>query len=360
MSTIRRARQGVVAAATAALLLSGLSGCSQVIKVGANVALGFTQNHLVPPIVAFDDANMACSLGDTLTPVFMSTKSMGADPAKTATLLYLVSGICAETKATNAELRYLRASKANQIDEAKDARIEQKQWAELAARREYAGYQLFAEHWERKYNIKMGEQCPSMKNDQDKLVYMLGYVSGVLSVLDDIAAGGTVNVPKDIAAFADRGMACLDNNKFWGAPNALRAAIWTLLPGASEGKPDPWQVMKDSAVLGEKGGVRMAQAIYVLAAQASGDKDKLRDALKTYGQSIADDKPTNPNYQLIDGIVRQLVRNSSDRYWTENTGTRTPEDGYGHFWDETAADTSGLQLDNLLDDGSAPAAGDKK
>lgn len=355
MSTIRRFRQGMVAVGTAAFLLSG---CSQVIKVGANVALGFTQNHIVPPMMAFDDPAMMCAGGDSLTPVIMTTKSMGADPAKVATLLYLVSGICAENKATEADLRYLRASRANQLDEAKDARLEEKRWAEIAARREYAGYQLFAEHWEHQYRVKMGEQCPAMKNDQDKLIFLVGYVSGVNAVVNDIASGGNVNVPKDIAAFANRGMACLDSTKFWGAPNALRAAIWTLLPGAGDGNPDPWQVLKDSSAQGEKSGVRLSQAIYAVAAQASGDKAKLREAIRTYGQSIGDDKPVNADYKLVDGLARMMVRNISDKYWTENTGQRTPEDGYTHFWDEAAADPTGLKLDNLLDDAAAPAAGD--
>lgn len=352
MPTIRRMRQGMVAVATAAFLLSG---CSQVIKTGANVALGFANNHIVPPILASDDPDMACASGNALTPVTMSTKAMGADPAKLAVLLYTSAGICAENNSLAAELRYLRASKANQIDEAKDARIEQKRWAEVAARRQYAGYLLFAEHWESKYKIKLGDKCPNMKTDLDRTIYLLGMVSGVQSVTNDINSGGAVNVPKDIAAIAERGMACLDNQKFWGAPNGIRAAIWTLLPGAGDGKPDPWQVMKDSAAIGEKSGVRLSHALYAVAAQASGDKDKLRDALRTYGHSIEEGKPVNDKFQLIDAMSRQMVRNIADRYWTENTGTRTPDDGYTHFWDETATDDSGLSLDSLLDD-SAPAA----
>lgn len=350
MSTARRIRQGMVTAATAALLLTG---CSQVIKGGANIALGFAERHIVPPIIAMDDADMACASGNATTPLIMSTKSMGADPAKIGVLLYTSAGVCAENNALNAELRYMRASKANQIEEAKDARIEQKRWAETAARRQYAAYLLFAEHYEAKYKIKLGDKCPSMKKDLDKTVYLMGLVSGLQAVTNDINAGGAVNVPKDIAAIVERGMTCLNNEQFWGAPNAVRAAIWTLLPGASDGKPDPWQVMKDSSALGERAGVRLPQALYVIAAQATGDQAKLRDALRTYGRSIEEGKPVNQTYRLVDAIARQMIQNASDRYWTENTGMRTPEDGYNHFWDETATDDSGLSLDNLLDD-SAP------
>ncbi|RZA05329.1 MAG: hypothetical protein EOO68_06800 [Moraxellaceae bacterium] len=357
MSTARRIRQGMVTVATAAFLLSG---CSQVIKGGASVALGFAERHIVPPIIAMDDADMACASGNATTPLVMSTKAMGADPAKMGVLLYTSAGICAENNSLAAELRYMRAAKANQIEEAKDARIEQKRWAEIAARRQYASYVLFAEHFQTKYKVKLGEQCPSMKTDLNKTIYLMGLLSGLQAVTNDINAGGTVNVPKDIAAVVERGMTCLDNEQFWGAPNAVRAAIWTLLPGADEGKPDPWQVMKNSAVIGEREGVRLPHALYVIAAQATGDETKIRDALRTYGRSLGEEKPVNKTYRLVDAIARQMIQNASDRYWTEHTGMRTPEDGYDHFWDESAVDDSGLSLDGLLDDAPADTTPDTK
>ena len=356
MSTARRIRQGMVTVATAAFLLSG---CSQVIKGGASVALGFAERHIVPPIIAMDDADMACASGNAMTPLIMATKGMGADPAKMAVLLYTSAGICAENNSLNAELRYMRAAKANQIEEAKDARIEQKRWAEIAARRQYASYLLFAEHYQTKYKVKLGEQCPDMKTDLNKTIYLMGLLSGLQAVTNDINSGGSVNVPKDIAAVVERGMTCLDNEQFWGAPNAVRAAIWTLLPGADEGKPDPWQVMKSSAAIGEREGVRLPHALYVIAAQATGDETKIRDALRTYGQSLGEGKPVNKTYRLVDAIARQMIQNASDRYWTEHTGMRTPEDGYDHFWDESAVDDSGLSLDGLLDDTVAEAPSGK-
>lgn len=356
MSTARRIRQGMVTVATAAFLLSG---CSQVIKGGASVALGFAERHIVPPIIAMDDADMACASGNAMTPLIMATKGMGADPAKMAVLLYTSAGICAENNSLNAELRYMRAAKANQVEEAKDARIEQKRWAEIAARRQYASYLLFAEHYQTKYKVKLGEQCPDMKTDLNKTIYLMGLLSGLQSVTNDINSGGSVNVPKDIAAVVERGMTCLDNEQFWGAPNAVRAAIWTLLPGADEGKPDPWQVMKSSAAIGEREGVRLPHALYVIAAQATGDETKIRDALRTYGHSLGEGKPVNKTYRLVDAIARQMIQNASDRYWTEHTGMRTPEDGYDHFWDESAVDDSGLSLDGLLDDTVADAPSGK-
>lgn len=355
MSKFQKMGQGV---AVALLTTSILSGCSQIIKTGANVALSFSENHIVPPILAMDDAEMVCNSGNALTPAVMSTKDMGADPTRMAVLLYTSAGICAENKALEAELRYLRASKAGQVSEAQDARIEQKRWAGIAAERQYAGYQLFANRWESKYKYKykLGDSCPTMRNDLDQTVYLLGMVSGLQAMTNDINSGGAINVPKDIAGIVERGMTCLDNEKFWGAPMATRAVIWTLLPGAGDGKPEPYATMKESMQIGEKKGVRLSHALYAVAAQASGDDAKLRDAFRSYAAATGEDKPANPQFRLIDKMAGLMVRGIADRYWTENTGVRSGDEGLTSFWDDKKESSS--ELDALFDGGdgaSAPA-----
>ncbi|NHB58002.1 hypothetical protein G9F32_08185 [Acinetobacter sp. 194] len=346
MSTVKKISQVIF---TATVVSSFLSGCSQVVKTGANVAIGFSEKHLVPPILSMGDADMVCNQGTALTPAIMATKDMGADPTRVAVLLYSAAGMCAENRALNAELRYLRASKAGQVTEAQDARIEQKRWAAVAAERQYTGYQLFAERWQAKNKYTLGDSCPKMRKDIDQTVYLLGMLSGLQAMTNDINSGGQVNVPKDIAAIVERGMVCLDNNKYWGAPNATRAVIWTLLPGANEGKPDPYQTLKQSMQIGEQKGVRLSHALYAVAAQASGDDAKIRDALKSYAASRADDKPVNPEFRLIDSMAGQMVQAIADRYWTEHTGVRAADDGLTQFWDE-----QGNKADDDLFDLPAP------
>ena len=322
---------------TAVVASSVLSGCSYVVKSGANVALRFSEKHIVPPILAGNDADMACSSGAALTPAIMATKDMGADPTRMAVLLYSAAGMCAENRALDAELRYLRASKDGKVSEAQDARVEQKRWAALASQRQYAGYQLFAERWQAKYKYTLGDSCPTMHKDIDQTVYLLGMLSGLQAMTNDINSGGAVNVPKDIAAIVERGMACLDNNKFWGAPMATRAVIWILLPGANEGKPDPEQTLQQSMQIAEKKGVRLAFAMNAVAAQASGDDGKLRAALKAYAASREEDKPVNPEFRLLDAMAGQMIQGIADRYWTEHTGVRAGDDGMSTFWDDQAS-----------------------
>ena len=187
---------------TVVVASSVLSGCSYVVKSGANVALQFSEKYIVPPILSGGDADMACSTGNALTPAILATKDMGADPTRMAVLLYSAAGMCAENRALDAELRYLRASKDGKVTEAQDARVEQKRWAALAASRQYAGYQLFAERWQAKYKYTLGDSCPAMRKDLDQTVYLIGMLSGLQAMTNDINSGGAVNVPKDIAAIA--------------------------------------------------------------------------------------------------------------------------------------------------------------
>lgn len=352
MSQVQKIGQGM---AILMITTTVFTGCSHIVKSGANVALGFSEKHIVPPILAMEDADMVCNSGNALTPAIMSTQDMGADPTRIAILLYSAAGTCAENRALDAELRYLRASKAGQVTEAQDARIEQKRWSAVAAQRQYAGYQLLEKRWQAKYQQELGESCPKMKSDIDQTVYLLGLISGVQAMTNDINSGGSVNVPKDIAAIVERGMTCLNNEKFWGAPEATRAAIWTLLPGAGDGKPDPYQTLKQSMQIGEQKGVRLPHALYAVAAQASGDDAKIRDALKQFAAARSDEKPVNPQFKLIDSMAASMVQGISDRYWTEHTGKRTADDGMRQFWDEQE-DGSGLDdLFNATEDAASTA-----
>ena len=61
----------------------------------------------------------------------------------------------------------------------------------------------------------LGEECPRMNSDIEQTVYLLGMLSGLQAMTNDINSGGAVHVPKDIAAVVERGMVCLDNAKFW-------------------------------------------------------------------------------------------------------------------------------------------------
>ncbi|REH39835.1 hypothetical protein DFR26_0026 [Paraperlucidibaca baekdonensis] len=322
-----------------------LSACDPIAFV-SNQALRFVERNLVPPMLQDNDVRMACQSGVATAPLIMATENLGADANQLGTLLYTTAGLCAEIDATEAELRYLRAARAGNVEEAQDARISQKRFAELAARRQLLAYQRFVTYYEKRYDIEIGEQCTDFYKDFDEFVYMLGLVTGLQAVLNDIVAQQVVGVPLDIAAKAERAFTCLDNKKWWGVPLAARAVVWNVLPGADEGK-DPWGALNASMALGEEAGVRLPHAMYALSAAGKDDQARLRDAIRRFANVKEGFKP-NVDYRLADSIAGLLITTLSDRMWTEGAGTRTPSGMLGKFWDEKAERAEGIDISDLL------------
>lgn len=337
-------RRGFVGAIIGASVL--LTACDPIAFI-SNQSLRFVERNLVPPLLQTSDVHMACESGVALTPLIISTENLGADANQLGTLLYTTAGVCAEMKANESELRYLRAARAGQVDEAQDARIEQKRYAELAARRELIAYNRFVKYYEDRYDIKIGDDCTRFYSDFHEFVYMLGLVGGLEAVLNDITAGQVVGVPLDIAAKAERAFSCLDNKKWWGVPLAARAVIWNTLPGADQGK-DVWGAMAASMDIGDAAGVRLPTALYVMSAVGKDDKARIRDGIRRFANVKEGFKP-NKQYELVDALSSFIVQAVSDRLWTEATGTRTPPGMLGKFWDDKPENTdSGVNVDDLL------------
>lgn len=334
--------------AIASLVL--LTACTPIKRFGANQSLRFMENNLVGPMLESHDADLACYSGASVAPLIQSTSGMGADNQQLLTLLYLTAATCAEQTAFEQELRYLRASRSKQVEEAQDARITQKRYAELAARRQYQSYRNFANYYEQRFDIRIGDSCPTFDQDIDELIYLLGLIQGLQAIQNDINSQNAVGVPKDIAAKTERAMTCLDNEKWWGAPMASRALVWNMLPGSGEGQ-NPWQVLEQSRQIGERRGVRLAHALYVISATAKNDEQHLRSALRAFGSTQAANSSftLNESYAQVDAISSSNVMNNADRYWTTNAGTRTPIGGLLRFWDEKQqpVDTA-IEIDDLL------------
>lgn len=60
------------------------------------------------------------------------------------------------------------------------------------------------------------------------------------------------------------------------------------------------------------------------------------------------DFKSSQQYALVDSLAGAVMLNLSDRYWTENVGTRTPVNSMGKYWDEEAAMPAGMNVDDLL------------
>lgn len=326
--------------AGAAMLMVFLQGCGMIYKTTGDVLIGFGRAEMVPYMMGDDDARIACAAGEAQTPLLLSFQRVGAHPDKLAVLMYVTAASCTDELALQEELRYLRAVKQGNVSEAQDARITQKRYAAISARRQYESYQRMLAAYEPK-----GDECPRLKSDFDQLVWLIGNLGGVQALVNDGVADGTVGVPRDIAAKVERSAACLDNEKWWGAPRGIRASIWNLLPMLAPKNAQPWEELEKSAQLGFRHGVRLGSAMYALSAYSKGDTQRLRKAIRDFA---AHDKNISSEWRMIDIMGGVMVQNISDRMWTEATGKRTPLGGLGTFWDEASRSTPKVNIDDLL------------
>ena len=319
--------------------LAAIQGCGMIYKTTGDVLVSFGRAEMVPYMMADNDARMACASGEAQTPLLMSFGRVGAHPDKLAVLLYVTAASCTDALAAEEELRYMRAVKQGNVSEAQDARTAQKRHAALSARRQHEAYRRMISV----YNPK-GEECPKLKSEFDQLVWLIGNLGGVQALVNDGVADGTVGVPRDLAAKVERGMTCLDNEQWWGAPRGIRASIWNLLPMLAPKNAEPWKELEASAERGFKAGVRLGSAMYALGAYSKGDNERMRKAIRGFA---ANSKNINQEFQIIDIMAGTMVQTISDKAWTEATGKRTPLGGLGTFWDD-ARNTPAVNIDDLL------------
>jgi hypothetical protein len=326
--------------ATFALSVLVMQGCSVIYKTTGDVLVNYSEDQMVPYLMTSEDTAMGCATGESLTPLLMSFETVGSHPEKLGVLVHVVAGACAEQRATEQELRYLRAINEGDGTEAQDARAQQKRYSELAARRQYQAFK----HVTSVYGEADNGQCPRLRSDFDSLVWMVGQLGGIQALLNDAKAETAVGVPRDIAAKAQRGAGCLDNEKWWGVPNAIRAALWNILPPLKPDGAEAWPTLEKSVEQGFEGGVRLSSALYATAARSVGDDERVRQAIREFYQR---DVELEQDYRMLDSIAGNLILAISDRMWTKATGQRTPFGQEGKFWDDRS-ESSDVNIDDLL------------
>lgn len=308
-----------------------MGGCALIESNVSNTTLSILEDGFTPPVLQVTDVEMACSFSMVNTPLVGAARNFYGDPSLMETVMLSSAGVCSENQAVNEEMRYLRAARDKRADEAQDARIAQKRHLAVAAQRQFAAFNRMKTKLEQKYFFKYGSSCPRFKRDFDELVYLLGSVAGLQAMQNDIAAQQSVGVPTDTAPLAERAMNCLDNAKWWGAPDATRAVVWSIIPGNAEGK-DVKGTFDRAMAQGEAKGVRLPHVMAAVAAQSGDDQARLREVIKRF--TANKDFQPNPQYRLIDAIAQSQLTNMSDRMWTQGAGTRTPVSSLGKFWDD--------------------------
>ncbi|MCK5869238.1 MAG: hypothetical protein KAG45_01080 [Methyloprofundus sp.] len=319
-----------------------LNGCTAVYKGTGNVMLGYAKDEGVPYMLASDDVALGCSMAEAFTPFLLSFSRVTSPPDQLAILFYLVAGSCTEFRAQEQELRYLRAIYAKNSIEAQDARIAQQRLLGLAARRQLTGYYALVSAMS-----EPGGECPVFASDNDEFYWMLGLLDGIQAIINDIASGGSAEVPMDIAAKVGRGAVCLDNEEWWGVPAAIQAAIWIAIPGNEPVDKVPRQVLQQSMKIGEEQGMHIA---HVLAAQVylgQGDTEEVKQIIRRYAK-LSKPAAENQEYEVLNRVSSLQIQAISDSLWTEAMGKRTPLGKVGTFWDDSSKAVDTIDIDELL------------
>jgi hypothetical protein len=318
-------------------LLSG--GCASTI---GDAMSSMNSRYIVPTVLRAPDVAAGCATGEALGALVDSFAPYSRKAARSAIVTRVSAGMCMEAPAWEAELEGSRAYVSGDIATAVDARVRLHRFHFEAARRYAGAYAVLAAE----YGVPEPDgECPRLPKAYDQLSYLLGLSAGVLAVLHDAGAAGEAGVSMSIPAYVVRGAACLDNEVWWGAPNAMKAAIWALQPDAP-GAGDPWATFEQSVAKGDAAGVRLSGAFYAQTASTVGNEAELRKAIR-HDANSRKEIPGAPAWRMLDEYASLLVRHESDRLWTSMTGHRTPNGELGTFPDEVPELPAGF--DDLLD-----------
>ncbi|GGC58263.1 hypothetical protein GCM10011362_03320 [Marinobacter halophilus] len=327
-----------------------LAGCSAnpIYSTTGMVLSNYAESEATPYVLQMSDTDMACALGEGTDPLIYSFSRVTSAPDNTGSLLMLLAANCMEYRAWEAELDYLRAQYNDNIPLAKDARETAKRLHAITAERRYLAYQRALAAYDFDPAAETLE-CPFLFTDQDELTFLMGLLTGMQSIVNDASSGALAGVPRNIAPRTEQAAQCVDNEKWGGLPNAIRALVWLLLPDTRpEMSPDPWQVLENSAELGVKIGFRASHALQVVAAETFGRDDVLADAIA--GFADAEDRiEVWADYRLVDEVARTMVQFSSDKHWTASYGHRTPSNFFGKMSPERSNNNiEVMDLDGLL------------
>lgn len=336
--------RGAVTAVFAGLILSGCGVINTMIyKTTGDVMQGFSRDHTVPYLLESDDLAMGCAMSEATAPLLMSFGRVTSEPDQLAVMLYLSAGGCAEELAREHELESLGALRARNAEGAEDAAIRQKRALSLAAKRYYQGWK----HHNAFYGKPDANECPGFDDDPDEFIYLAGLLSGLQALNAEIQSTSSIGVPKNIGSTVARATSCLENDKWWGAPMALRATVWAMIPGARPEGEDPFDRLSIADKQGEDAGVRISHVFHAIAAQNKGDDGRVRAVIRSHAEAV-DETPASEEWQFVDAMATRIMVAISDRMWMENTGHRTPMGKLGTFWDDEKEAVETMDLDDLL------------
>ena len=295
-------------------LLAILSGCS-IQKMAGDAVIEYTHDQAIPYLMAQGDLKAACSMGESLGPVVASFSRVELNPENVGIATNMAAGMCAEFEQRTAELDRIRALYENRTSAAQDALIREKQGHQLAAMRMIRAYEDAMKTFG-----DMSAQCRTFDNTTDELLSLLGLASGALGLLHEFNSEKSLGISLEVTSMIEKSAACFDDDKWWGLPTALRAALWLSIPGAGPEGVDPIQAMQDAAQKGDAQGVLLARAMLVMMANTIGKPDIMCQVISEIPQKAA----LNTDYALLNAYAMSMMTHQADIAWTKEKGHRAP------------------------------------
>ena len=329
-------------------LLGMCFGCS-VHQLTGDTMTGYTREHLIPYKLEQGSLDSACALGLAMGGFLNSFERVIESPHRAAVPTLVSASMCFEEAAWQHELAYLRAIRDGKPELAMDARIRQ----QIAHRKVAQTLKTAYERTIAIFGEPSAERCPDLQTEEDDQLWLMGMVSGIQAVRHDGAAERTAGVSMDLPIKAMRGVRCLDNNRWWGTPKALEAAIWVSVPGSQPTSGDasektPYQVIEDNLKLAEKSPIKMVFAVAAMVYENAGDEAMVKRMITRYGKSEAAG-PGAHRKRLLGLHTRRQLRAASDRIWMKTVGHRTPVNKLGEIPQETKNQETS-EDDDLLND----------
>ncbi len=326
---VRRAfRVGWVKLLWSVCVCGVLAGCAPLVYAPmGKVLTGYAHDEFVPYVETSDDPGLSCGSALGLDQLLGSFQRVIKRPYYDLMYAEMSAATCSEHKSYAQDLRFLRAVRDHRGANAKDALIAEQHYEVITARRRYHAYlDMVALYGE------PGKKCPRLTKNSDQFAYLMGILTGLQAIRDDMRSGGQVGVPRNIALKSEEASRCLSNRKWWGVPGAIRASVWTIVPGAVPTNADPWKQFRESDVLAAHSAVRLAIALYAMTAQNQGKTGLERQAIALFA-STGKKMRAPKAYRLIDRLAEVEVHHLSDQIWTRQTGARTPQGAFGTFPD---------------------------
>ncbi len=321
-----------------------LGGCTHnmVRDMAGSGMVSFGNDYIQPWFMASTDTDIMCAIGEGMVPM---TFPFGPNVDPMIPMVTLASGMCADEKAKEAELRYIRAMRHDDVAEAQDARTLQKRWSDLAARRQYFGYQAVV-----RYFGEPGGECPAFGDRNEEFAYMFGLFGGFQAFQADLSNGGTAGVPLDTMPKAIKGLDCLNSEEFWGLPGAIQAMVQIMKAKIGDDNTDladGYAKLAAARAIGDREGVHMVNLLEASLYSMQGDEAKTKEVIRRHVKTLQE-TASNADLRLLDEMATRGIRLISDKLWTQHTGQRTPFNQLGRFWDDGLQESNAPDIDDLL------------